>query len=78
MDLDAPAGDADLLDDESQKTSAAFGVEVVERGGDLPGEACELSAQQILGRQLRTATGEDVLLLRELVAPGGDRGGSLW
>jgi hypothetical protein len=30
VDLDAPAGDADFLDDGSQETAPAFGVEVVE------------------------------------------------
>jgi len=39
VDLDAPAGDADLLDHEPEQSSAAVDVEVVERGGDLLGEA---------------------------------------
>jgi hypothetical protein len=77
VDLDAPAGDADFLDDESQEASAAFGVEVVECGGDLFGEAGEPSAEPVFGRELGAAASEDVLFLAELVAPSRDRGGSV-
>jgi hypothetical protein len=41
VDLDAPTGHADFLDDESQQLSATFDVEVIELGGDAFGEAGE-------------------------------------
>ena len=75
MDLDAPAGDADLLDHEPQQSSASVDVEVVERGGDLLGEASQPPAQPVLGRELGAAAAERVLLLGELVAACGERGG---
>jgi hypothetical protein len=70
VDLQTPAADADLLGDEPQQPAATFGVEVVERGGDLLGEASEPAAQPVLGRELGAAA--SVLLLGELVSAGRD------
>jgi hypothetical protein len=44
VDLDAPAADADVLDDEAQELLAAVEVEVVERGERALGEAGEAAA----------------------------------
>jgi hypothetical protein len=44
VDLDVPAGDADLLDDEAQKSLAAVEVEFVEGGEDAFGEAGDAAA----------------------------------
>ena len=44
MDLDVPAGDADLLDDEAQQALAAVEIEFVERGEDAFGEAGDAAA----------------------------------
>ena len=76
VDLDAPAGDADLLDHEPQQSATPVDVEVVERGGDLLGEAGQAAAQSVLGRELGAALGEGGLLLGELVAAGGEGGGA--
>jgi hypothetical protein len=76
VDLDAPALDADLLDDEAQQALAGVRVEFVERGGDALGEAGEAAAQAVLVGELGASLGECLLLVGELVAPGGERGGA--
>ena len=60
MQLDLPAGDADLFDDQAQQALALLEVERVDAGGGLLGEAGDALAQAV-------ADGE-------LVAPGGERG----
>jgi hypothetical protein len=74
VDLDAPAGDADPLDHEPEQSSAPFDVEVVERRGDLLGEAGESPTEPVLGGELGAATAERVLLLGELLAARGEGG----
>jgi hypothetical protein len=49
VDLDPPAGDADLLDDESQQSLAAVEVKFTHRVGDPLGESGEAAAQAVLG-----------------------------
>ena len=48
VDLDAPAGDADFLDDEAEESLAAVEVEFVEGGEDAFGEAGETAAELVL------------------------------
>jgi hypothetical protein len=74
VDLDAPTGHADFLDDESQQSPATFDVEVIERGGDTFSAVGEPASQPVLGGELRAATGKRVLLQDELTAAGGDGG----
>jgi len=71
VDLDSPAGDADLLNDELQQPLAALKVKAVQRGGDLLGELRESAAQPVLGGELGAAVGEGLFLPGELAAAGG-------
>jgi hypothetical protein len=76
VDLDAPAGDADCLDDQAQEPLAAVEVELVEGGEHALGEAGESAPQPVLGRELGAAIGEFGVLGCELVAAGGEGGGA--
>jgi hypothetical protein len=76
VDLDAPAGDVDFLDDHAKETLAAVEVEVVERREDAFGEAGESAPQPVLGCELGAAGGEFGVFGGELVTAGGERGGA--
>jgi hypothetical protein len=51
VDLDVPAGDADLLDDEAQQTLAAVEVEFLQRGErrGAAGELVEVEQGRLVG-----------------------------
>jgi hypothetical protein len=70
VDLDSPAGDADLFDHEAHQPSAACEVEAVEGGGDTVAESGESAADAVVGGQVGAAAAECVLLSRELGATG--------
>jgi hypothetical protein len=76
VDLDAPAGDLDLLDDHAQEALAAVEVEFVEGGEDAFGEAGDAAAQPVLAREVGAAGGEVGVLGGELVAAGRERRGA--
>jgi hypothetical protein len=76
VDLDAPAGDADLFDDHAQESLAAVEVEFVEGREHAFGEAGESATQSVLAREVGAAVGEFGVLGGELVTAGCERGGA--
>ena len=76
VDLDPPAADAHLFDDESKQAPATVEVEVVQRGRDGLAERGESATQPVLGGELGAAFGERLLLSCELVLAGGEPAGA--
>lgn len=74
-DVDVPAGDADVFDDQAEQALALVEVEAVERLGDALGEAGQALAEQVAFGQLDSFGGKTGLLVGELPAAGVDLGG---
>jgi hypothetical protein len=62
-DVDVPAGDADVLDDQAEQLLELFGVEAVEGGKHLLGEGADALAEPVVGGQ-RVALGGQCLSLQ--------------
>ena len=69
MDLDAPAADGDLLDDEAEEALTVLEVELVEGGRDALGEAGEPLAQAVVAGELGPLLAQGLLLGDQPCAP---------
>jgi hypothetical protein len=69
VDLDAPAADGDLLDDEAKEALTVLEVELVEGGRDALGEAGEPLAQAVVAGELGPLFAQGLLLGDQLCAP---------
>jgi hypothetical protein len=74
VDLDVPAGDADVLDDEAQELLAAVEVEVVEGRERALGEAGEAAAQAVAAGEFGARSVSS--FGGELLAAVGEGGGA--
>jgi IstB-like ATP binding protein len=75
-DLDLPAGDADLVDDQAEQALALVEVEAVERLGHAFGEAGQALAQPVAFGELASFGSQTDLLVGELLAASVDLGGA--
>jgi hypothetical protein len=71
-DLDVPAGDADLFDDESQQLLPLVEVETVERVEGAAREVGDALAQLVVAGELGALLREGVTLVGQLGAAGVD------
>jgi len=69
VDLDAPAADGDLLDEEAEEALAVLEVEVIEGGRDALGEAGEALVQVVVAGELGPLLSQGLLLGDQLCAP---------
>ena len=75
-DLDLPAGDADLFDDQAEEALALVEVQAVERLGHALGEAGQALAQPVAFGEPASFGSQTDLLAGELLAASVDLGGS--
>ena len=75
-DLDVPAGDLDVFDEQPEQVLALGGVELVDDGGHAGGEALDAVAEPVAAGEVGAFGGEAGALVLEFALPGGDRGGA--
>jgi len=75
-DLDVPAGDADLFDEQSQELLLLRGVELVDDAADPFGEVVHAAAQLVASGQCGALFGEAGSLGLQVAVTVGDLGGA--
>jgi hypothetical protein len=75
-DLDVPAGDADLVDEQPQELLLLHGVELVDDAADPFGEVVHAAAQLVAAGQGGALFGEAGPLCLQVAVAGGDLGGA--
>ena len=72
MDLDLPAGDAHVVDNEAQQLLALLEVELVDAGGGAAGEVADTLLEAVVDGKLLALGDELVALLGERVVASVD------
>jgi hypothetical protein len=72
LDLDLPAGDSHVFDDEAHELLALCEVEVVDSGRGLSGEIADALAQPVVGCELVSLSDQPVALVGERLVAGVD------
>ena len=75
-DLDVPAGDLDVFDEQPKQVLALGGVELVDDGADAGGEACYALAEPVSAGEVGALSGEAGAFVLEFALACGDRGGA--
>ena len=75
-DLDVPAGDADVFDEQAQQLLFLGVVEGVDDGVDAGGEVVHAAAELVVAGERGSFVGEAGSLVLQLFSAGGDFGGA--
>jgi hypothetical protein len=75
-DLDVPAGDLDVFDEQPEQFLPLGGVELVDDGGHAGGEVLDAVAEPVATGEVGSLGGEAGAVLLEFALACGDRGGA--
>ncbi len=75
-DLDLPAGDLDVFDEQPQQVLPLGGVELIDDGADAGGEVLDAVAEPVAAGEAGAFGGKAGALVLGVALPCGDRGGA--